>query len=60
MSKKIISKKGLKHFVLDVDGILTDGRYYYAPEGKAMKIFGADDHDALRLGLQKGRGEWGK
>lgn len=49
MSRKIISKKRPKHFILDVDGVLTDGRYYYTSEGKAMKIFGPDDHDALLL-----------
>lgn len=38
-----------KHFILDVDGVLTDGRFYYTTEGKAMKAFGPDDHDALLL-----------
>ena len=27
-------------FVLDVDGVLTDGKYYYTAEGKVMKRFG--------------------
>jgi 3-deoxy-D-manno-octulosonate 8-phosphate phosphatase (KDO 8-P phosphatase) len=36
-------------FVLDVDGVLTDGKFYYDSTGKALKIFGADDHDALNL-----------
>lgn len=35
--------------VLDVDGVLTDGKFYYTAEGKVMKVFGADDHDALCL-----------
>lgn len=38
-----------KVFVLDVDGVLTDGGFYYTSEGKAMKKFGADDSDALSL-----------
>lgn len=38
-----------KVFVLDVDGILTDGGFYYTAEGKVMKKFGADDNDALSL-----------
>ncbi len=38
-----------KHFVIDVDGVMTDGRFYYTEEGKAMKAFGPDDHDALLL-----------
>lgn len=39
----------IKNFILDVDGVLTDGKFYYTAEGKAMKAFGPDDHDALLL-----------
>lgn len=38
-----------KVFVLDVDGVLTDGGFYYTSEGKVMKKFGPDDNDALSL-----------
>jgi len=38
-----------KVFILDVDGILTDGGFYYSAEGKVMKKFGADDNDSLSL-----------
>lgn len=38
-----------KVFVLDVDGVLTDGGFYYTIDGKVMKKFGADDNDALSL-----------
>lgn len=38
-----------KFFIIDVDGILTDGTFYYTTEGKVMKKFGADDNDALSL-----------
>ncbi|MBR3723278.1 MAG: hypothetical protein IKN12_11050 [Selenomonadaceae bacterium] len=38
-----------KVMILDVDGVLTDGGFYYTTEGKAMKKFGADDNDALSL-----------
>lgn len=38
-----------KVFVLDVDGVLTDGGFYYSSEGKVIKKFGADDNDALSL-----------
>jgi 3-deoxy-D-manno-octulosonate 8-phosphate phosphatase (KDO 8-P phosphatase) len=34
--------------VLDVDGVMTDGKMYYTAEGKWMKAFGADDSDALK------------
>ena len=36
-------------FVLDVDGVMTDGTFYYTKKGKIMKKFGADDNDALSL-----------
>lgn len=36
-------------FVLDVDGVLTDGTFLYDSNGKAYKKFGADDSDALKL-----------
>lgn len=38
-----------KFFVLDVDGVLTDGGFYYTESGKMAKKFGADDNDALSL-----------
>lgn len=38
-----------KVFVMDVDGVLSDGTFYYTTEGKVMKKFGADDNDALSL-----------
>ena len=38
-----------KVFILDVDGVLTDGGFYYTSEGKVMKKFGPDDNDALSL-----------
>lgn len=42
MTKKII-------VVSDVDGCLTDGGLYYTATGKAMKKFGAGDHEGLKL-----------
>ena len=38
-----------KHFILDVDGVFTDGKIYYSSEGKIFKVFGPDDHDALKI-----------
>src|SRR3989344_333492 len=38
-----------KNFIIDVDGVMTDGKMYYTAEGKFMKAFGPDDHDALLL-----------
>ena len=39
----------MKHFIIDVDGTLTDGKFYYDKKGKIFKAFGPDDHDALNL-----------
>ena len=38
-----------KVFVLDVDGVMTDGKFHYTTDGKVMKVFGADDNDGLSL-----------
>lgn len=38
-----------KIFILDVDGVMTDGSFFYTAEGKVMKRFGSDDHDGLSL-----------
>ncbi|EQD27907.1 3-deoxy-D-manno-octulosonate 8-phosphate phosphatase, partial [mine drainage metagenome] len=34
--------------VLDVDGVLTDGRLYYGPRGEALKVFHARDGAGLQ------------
>ena len=36
-------------FILDVDGVMTSGSFLYNSDGKAMKSFGPDDHDALKI-----------
>ena len=36
-------------FILDVDGVLTNGNFFYSIEGKQLKVFGPDDNDALSL-----------
>jgi len=38
-----------KHFIMDVDGVLTTGHFLYSEIGKQFKVFGPDDHDALVL-----------
>lgn len=35
--------------ILDVDGVMTTGQFFYTAEGKAMKVFGPDDNDGLSL-----------
>ena len=36
-----------KNFIFDVDGVFTDGGFYYSNEGKVLKKFGDADSDAL-------------
>ena len=43
------SKNKPKAFILDVDGVLTNGQFLYTTKGKVMKVFGPDDNDALSL-----------
>ena len=38
-----------KYFVLDVDGVMTNGQFVYSAQGKAFKVFGPDDSDGLTL-----------
>jgi 3-deoxy-D-manno-octulosonate 8-phosphate phosphatase (KDO 8-P phosphatase) len=46
-----LSNSGTKPniFILDVDGVLTTGQFFYTADGKAMKVFGPDDNDGLSL-----------
>ena len=39
----------IKNFILDVDGVLTDGKFHYTIDGKTFKTFGDADSDALNL-----------
>lgn len=38
-----------KNLILDVDGVLTDGKSHYTIKGKTLKVFGPEDNDALCL-----------
>lgn len=46
-------KKTIKNFIMDVDGVLTTGHFFYSKEGKVFKAFGPDDGDALNLIREK-------
>lgn len=49
LPRKILPGWKPKVFLLDVDGVMTNGQFLYSAEGKAYKTFGPDDHDALLL-----------
>lgn len=44
-----MNKKIPKYFLLDVDGVMTSGKFYYSKSGKILKEFGPDDSDALNI-----------
>jgi 3-deoxy-D-manno-octulosonate 8-phosphate phosphatase (KDO 8-P phosphatase) len=39
----------ISNLVIDVDGVLTDGKMYYSRFGKVLKSFGPDDADSLKI-----------
>jgi 3-deoxy-D-manno-octulosonate 8-phosphate phosphatase (KDO 8-P phosphatase) len=55
ISKKLLHKlKSIKLLVLDVDGVLTDGKLYYAGEGEVLRAFFVGDGLGLRLLMEVG------
>jgi 3-deoxy-D-manno-octulosonate 8-phosphate phosphatase (KDO 8-P phosphatase) len=48
--------RGIRLLVLDVDGVLTDGRLYFGPRGEALKAFDVRDGAGIvrlrRAGVQ--------
>lgn len=46
--------KPIKVFVLDADGVLTDGRIYFNDRGEEMKAFDSKDGHGLKLLMRAG------
>ena len=44
----------LRLMVLDVDGVLTDGRLYYGPQGEALKVFDVRDGHGIKMLMKNG------
>jgi 3-deoxy-D-manno-octulosonate 8-phosphate phosphatase (KDO 8-P phosphatase) len=40
--------------VLDVDGVLTDGRLYFSPRGETLKVFHVRDGHGIKLLMRSG------
>ena len=38
-----------KVFLIDVDGVISTGEFWYSSDGKVFKVFGPDDNEALSL-----------
>ena len=41
--------RAIRLLILDVDGVLTDGRLYYGPDGAEIKAFHAQDGSAMKM-----------
>jgi 3-deoxy-D-manno-octulosonate 8-phosphate phosphatase (KDO 8-P phosphatase) len=39
----------INNVIFDVDGVLTDGTFFYSVEGKILKRFGSHDAQAIRI-----------
>jgi 3-deoxy-D-manno-octulosonate 8-phosphate phosphatase (KDO 8-P phosphatase) len=45
---------GVRLMVLDVDGVLTDGRLYFGPDGEALKTFDVRDGHGIKMLRESG------
>ena len=48
MARRPTPLAAIRLLVLDVDGVLTDGRLHYGPEGERDKVFHVRDGFGLR------------
>ena len=44
-----IDAQNLRLMAFDVDGVMTDGRIYFTPEGEALKVFNTLDGHGLKI-----------
>jgi 3-deoxy-D-manno-octulosonate 8-phosphate phosphatase (KDO 8-P phosphatase) len=44
-----MNKKIPKNIIIDVDGVLSTGQFFYNQDGKVFKIFGRHDNDGLKI-----------
>lgn len=49
MTTAVQRAAAIRLMILDVDGVLTDGRLYYGPTGEAMKAFDVRDGHGIKL-----------
>jgi 3-deoxy-D-manno-octulosonate 8-phosphate phosphatase (KDO 8-P phosphatase) len=48
MQLSSIDAQNLRLMAFDVDGVMTDGRIYFSPEGEAIKVFNTLDGHGLK------------
>lgn len=50
----MVSLKRIKLLVFDIDGVLTDGRLYFLPDGQEVKVFSVHDGVGIMLAREAG------
>jgi len=50
----MVSLKRIKLLIFDIDGVLTDGRLYFLPDGQEMKVFSVHDGVGIMLAREAG------
>ncbi|MBK7250575.1 MAG: HAD family hydrolase [Gammaproteobacteria bacterium] len=53
-ARHMLSPGRIRLLVLDVDGVLTDGRLWFGPRGEQMKVFHVRDGHGIRLAQAAG------
>lgn len=53
-ARNAIPLAAIELLVLDVDGVLTDGRLYFSARGEVLKVFHARDGHGIKLLMQSG------
>ena len=48
-ARKATPLSKIRLLILDVDGVLTDGRLYFGPQGEALKVFHVRDGHGIKL-----------
>jgi 3-deoxy-D-manno-octulosonate 8-phosphate phosphatase (KDO 8-P phosphatase) len=49
MRRSPVDEASIRLLILDVDGVLTDGRLYYTAEGETLKVFHVRDGQGIKL-----------
>jgi 3-deoxy-D-manno-octulosonate 8-phosphate phosphatase (KDO 8-P phosphatase) len=53
-ARKATPLAGIELLILDVDGVLTDGRLYFGAKGEALKVFHVRDGHGIKLLMASG------
>lgn len=48
-AETVARARGVRVMVFDVDGVLTDGRLWYGPDGEALKVFHSLDGHGIKM-----------